>query len=40
MIAKANANKVEPARKLWQEAHELNLIFLTIIKRAKENETK
>jgi hypothetical protein len=31
--------KVE-GKKLWQEAHELNLIFTTIIKKAKDTEVK
>jgi four helix bundle protein len=38
MIAKAVPEKVDIARKLWQESHELNLIFLTIIRRSKEND--
>lgn len=30
MIAKANQDKKEATRKLWQEAHELTLIFSSI----------
>lgn len=30
----------EAAKILWQEAHELQLIFITIIKKSKENYTK
>ena len=30
----------EEARKLWKEAHEINLIFTTIIKKAKVTEEK
>ena len=32
MIAKANPNKKEECRKLWQEANELTLIFSKIFK--------
>jgi len=32
MLAKANENKVEECRKLWQEAQELTLIFSSIAK--------
>lgn len=32
MIARAVPEKAEKARKLWQEANELNLIFVTIVK--------
>ena len=35
MIAKAVPEKAIKARKLWQEANELNLIFITIIKNSK-----
>ena len=35
MIAKAVPEKRENARKLWQEANELNLIFSSIIKKSK-----
>lgn len=31
MLARTNAEKIEECRKLWQEAHELTLIFSTII---------
>ncbi|MBI4426924.1 MAG: four helix bundle protein [Candidatus Magasanikbacteria bacterium] len=37
MIAKAKTNQAESARKLWKEAHELNLIFTSIIRKSKEN---
>jgi four helix bundle protein len=30
MLGSANPNKVEQARKLWQEAHQLNLLFSKI----------
>jgi hypothetical protein len=30
MLGSANPSKVEQARKLWQEAHQLNLIFSKI----------
>jgi four helix bundle protein len=33
MIAVANPDKKEKCRKLWQEAHELTLIFSAIIKK-------
>lgn len=36
MIAKANPDKKEKCRKLWQEAHELTLIFSSIVKRRKK----
>jgi len=36
MIAKAVPEKAEKARKLWQEANELNLIFISIIKKSKK----
>lgn len=35
IIAKAAPEKSKEARRLWKEAHELNLIFTTIIKKAK-----
>ncbi|PIU46962.1 four helix bundle protein [bacterium (Candidatus Gribaldobacteria) CG07_land_8_20_14_0_80_33_18] len=35
MIAKANPNKSEKCRKLWKEAHELVLIFSSIIRKKK-----
>ena len=37
MIVKAISNLKEDARPLWQEANELNLIFITIIKKSKSN---
>ena len=40
MLAKANPNKAQECRKLWKEAHELNLIFMTIIRNAKETAKK
>lgn len=36
MIAKANPDKSKECRKLWQEAHELTLIFSAIIRSKKE----
>jgi four helix bundle protein len=36
MIAMANQNKKDECRKLWQEAHELCLIFSSIIKSSKK----
>ena len=38
MISKACPEHAEEGRKLWKEAHELNLIFTTIIKKAKQTE--
>ena len=35
ILAKANPNKVDASRKLWQEAHELTLIFSAIINSSK-----
>ena len=40
MSAMASPEHAAEARKLWKEAHELNLIFTTIIKKAKETEVK
>jgi len=40
MLAKACEEHSSGGRKLWKEAHELNLIFLTIIKKAKITEEK
>lgn len=40
MISKACPIHAEMCRDLWKEAHELNLIFTTIVKRAKETEEK
>jgi len=36
MIAKANPIKKDECRKLWQEAHELTLIFSSILRRGKK----
>lgn len=36
MIATANTNMREECRKLWQEAHELSLIFSSIVKKTKK----
>ncbi|MDD4332769.1 MAG: four helix bundle protein [Patescibacteria group bacterium] len=36
MIAIANTEQIEKCRKLWQEAHELTLIFAKISKSCKE----
>lgn len=35
MIAKAVPEKKEKARKLWQEANELNLIFTAIVRKSR-----
>lgn len=35
MLAKAIPEKAEESRKLWKEANELNLIFITIVKNSK-----
>jgi four helix bundle protein len=35
MISKALPNKSNEAKMLWKEAHELNLIFITIVKNSK-----
>ncbi|EKE06821.1 MAG: hypothetical protein ACD_18C00266G0002 [uncultured bacterium] len=40
LLARACPDKKDVARKLWKEAHELNLIFITIIKKSKEKEEK
>ena len=40
MASKACPEYTSESRKLWKEGHELNLIFLTIIKHAKETEKK
>lgn len=37
MLAKAVPTKADEARVLWKESHELNLIFVTIIKKSKIN---
>lgn len=39
MIAKSNPGKKEKCQKLWREAHELTLIFSSIIKSCKKNMT-
>jgi four helix bundle protein len=39
MIAKAVPELKEEARKLWQEAHELQLIFVAIIKKSRHNKS-
>jgi four helix bundle protein len=38
MMAKACPEKASAARILWKEAHEINLIFMTIIKKVKQTE--
>jgi four helix bundle protein len=40
MLAKACPDHAPKGRRLWKEAHELNLIFTTIIRKAKETEAK
>ncbi|HRY63431.1 MAG TPA: four helix bundle protein [Patescibacteria group bacterium] len=40
MISRACPEYANDGRKIWQEGHELNLIFTTIIKKAKETEVK
>ena len=40
MSAKACPEFSSDARKLWKEGHELNMIFMTIIKKAKETEKR
>jgi len=35
MIAKSNPEFNKKTRELWQEAHELNLIFISIVKKSK-----
>jgi four helix bundle protein len=35
MVAKANYDKAENCRKLWKEAHELTLIFSSIINKTR-----
>lgn len=37
MIAKAVPKLKEQARKLWKEANELNLIFITIVNKSRKN---
>jgi len=36
MIAKAVSEKKDKAKKLWQKANELNLIFITIVKNSRK----
>jgi hypothetical protein len=36
MIAKAVPEQADKGRKLWKEANELNLIFITIVKNSKK----
>ena len=38
MLSKAFPENVVEGRRLWKEAHELNLIFMTIVKKAKKTE--
>ncbi len=40
MAAKACPEFSDEARKLWKEGHELNMIFTSIIKKAKETEKR
>ena len=40
MIAKAIPKLKEEARKLWQEANELNLILTTIVRNSRKNKNK
>jgi four helix bundle protein len=40
MIAAANSDRKEECRKLWQEAHELTLIFAKISKTCEEKNKK
>ena len=40
MASKACPEHAPEGRKLWKEAHELNLIFTTIIKKAKKKEAE
>jgi len=40
MLAKACPEHTAEGRRLWKEAHELNLIIITIIKKAKETTKK
>lgn len=37
MIAKAIPEKKEKARKFWQEANELNLIFTTMVRKSRSH---
>ncbi len=36
IISKAVPEKIQKTRKLWQEANELNLIFITIVKNSRK----
>ncbi|MEK9131875.1 MAG: four helix bundle protein [Patescibacteria group bacterium] len=36
MIARAKPEYADTARRLWQEAHELHLIFITIVKNSRD----
>lgn len=38
MISKANSDKSEKCRELWREAHELTLIFSSIINKSRNND--
>ncbi len=40
MVGVSHPQIVEKARLLWKEAHELNLIFISIIRKTKENDDK
>lgn len=40
MLSKACPEQTQTGQKLWKEGHELNLIFYTIVKKAKETEEK
>jgi hypothetical protein len=37
IIAKSTPSLKDTARKLWQEAHELQLIFVAIVKKSRNN---
>ena len=40
MIAKAVPEKKDRAKKLWREANELNLIFISIVKKSREKKVR
>jgi len=40
MLGRVCSEQAIEGRKLWKEAHELNFIFMTIVKNAKETEKK
>ena len=40
MLGRAVPEQIDTARRLWKEAHELNLIFTTIIKNSKNKPSK